>query len=104
MASIHNRKLISSLVRELKEKYKLLMKSAPMRGDPYMKASLMDTTLNVHGIMQYLMLEMVKFRMQQYGQQTLILINIKRPVFYFIYHFLSSLTYHAKRCYYAKGI
>jgi len=36
---------------------------------PYTKVSLMDTTLNVHGIMQYLMLEMEKFQMQQYGQQ-----------------------------------
>jgi hypothetical protein len=34
----------------------------------------MDTTLNVDGIMQYLMLEMEKFQMRQSGQQTLILI------------------------------
>ena len=56
------------------EKYMLLMRSAPMREDHYMKVSLMDTTLNVHGIMQYLMLEMEKFQMQQSRQQTLILI------------------------------
>ena len=49
------------------------MRSAPMKEDPYMKVSLMDTTSNVHGIMPYLMLEMVKFQMQQSGQQTLIL-------------------------------
>ena len=43
-------------------------------GDPYTKVSLMDTILNVHGIMRYLMLEMEKFQMQQSGQQTLLLI------------------------------
>ena len=43
-----------------------------MKEDHYMKVSLMDMTLNVHGIMQYLMLEMEKFQMQQYGQHTLI--------------------------------
>jgi hypothetical protein len=39
-----------------------------------MKVSLTDMTLNVHGIIQYSMLEMEKFQMQQYGQQTSILL------------------------------
>ena len=44
-------------------------------GGPLDEVSLMDTTLNVHGTMLYLMLEMAKFQMQPYGQQILILIR-----------------------------
>jgi hypothetical protein len=39
-----------------------------MREAHSMKASLMDLTFNAHGIMQFMILEIVKLQMQQYWQ------------------------------------